>query len=254
MKTIIIYLFSTILFYTTSAQKASFIVNKEITKIILYDLDANLKINSNNNDSISFQIENRSKLPDKAEGLKPIGFQEDNSKIGLNIFTKNNTIEILKASPTIIGATINVAVPEYLEVKVISNQITANKKIIEINNMKTFVEINNKSSDIILKNIMCPISINNLNGSINIDLSTQILNKPCFVSSTIGDVNISIPEVLSTNLVLKTLGGIFYSDFELNNIDEKSPNIGKKSVTKLNKGGKEIHVETVTGNIYIRKK
>lgn len=71
-----------------------------------------------------------------------------------------------------------------------------------------------------------------------------------------GDVDLSIPSNHNANLELSTISGEMYTDFDLKSEVEKGYHhyVRNDYSTKLNKGGVDIHLSSISGNIYLRKK
>jgi DUF4097 and DUF4098 domain-containing protein YvlB len=95
------------------------------------------------------------------------------------------------------------------------------------------LEIETISGDIELKNVLGKMDINTISGFIDVTL----------------------PVKHNADLELSTISGAMYSDFEFNK--EKNNgyhHYGKRDLSKkLNSGGTKIYLETISGDIYLRK-
>jgi hypothetical protein len=95
------------------------------------------------------------------------------------------------------------------------------------------------------------------------NIKTDIENAKTSLKSISGDIDLTIAENQKKSFKLKTISGDVYSNIQLDtNKNEKDedglPRIGggygTDVVAKINGGGDEIKLETISGNIYIRKK
>ncbi|MBU8892246.1 MAG: DUF4097 domain-containing protein [Bacteroidales bacterium] len=98
----------------------------------------------------------------------------------------------------------------------------------------------------------------------NIDLEIETISGDIDIKGVLGrmDINtisgfidISLPEKHNADLELSTISGGMYSDFEFNNRKyEGYHHYGKRDLSKrLNNGGTRIFLETISGDIYLRK-
>jgi DUF4097 and DUF4098 domain-containing protein YvlB len=67
-----------------------------------------------------------------------------------------------------------------------------------------------------------------------------------------GFIDLKVPADRKANLEMKTISGTFYSDL---NISPETRDNGIPSVIrqKLNNGGEEVSLETISGDIFFRK-
>lgn len=95
------------------------------------------------------------------------------------------------------------------------------------------------------------IKIETINGDIEIK---NVLGK-MDIKTISGFIDITLPVKHNADLDLSTISGGMYSDFEFNN--EKNNgyyHYGKHDLSKrLNNGGNKIYLETISGDIYLRK-
>lgn len=69
-----------------------------------------------------------------------------------------------------------------------------------------------------------------------------------------GDIDFNLPEKATVDLEMKTISGEMYTNFELTS-DKDGLNhfVSSEINTSLNGGGNNIELETISGNIYLRK-
>lgn len=68
-----------------------------------------------------------------------------------------------------------------------------------------------------------------------------------------GFVDLGLPARASANVFIKTVTGEIYTDFDDLTLTDDSNPYSKKVDTTLGNGGKAIRLESVSGNIYVRK-
>lgn len=69
-----------------------------------------------------------------------------------------------------------------------------------------------------------------------------------------GLVDLGLPARTSADIFLKTVTGEIYTDFAALTLTDDSTPYSKKVDSQLGNGGKAIRLESVSGNIYVRKK
>ncbi len=109
--------------------------------------------------------------------------------------------------------------------------------------------------NISLENIDNPMHITNTYGHVVATFDQMGITADCSISSTYSFVDVSIPQSAQLNLSLHTNYGEIYSDLEFafdeaNSIDEMYKN---RIAGVLNKGGKELKLESPYNNVYLRK-
>ena len=98
----------------------------------------------------------------------------------------------------------------------------------------------------------------------NVDLEIETISGDIDIKEVLGrmDINtisgfidISLPVKHNADLELSTISGAMYSDFEFNNKKNNGyHHYGKHDLSKrLNNGGTRIFLETISGDIYLRK-
>jgi len=98
----------------------------------------------------------------------------------------------------------------------------------------------------------------------NIDLEIETISGDIDIKGVLGrmDINtisgfidLTLPEKHNADLELSTISGGMYSDFEFNNKKYKGyHHYGKSDLSKrLNNGGTRIFLETISGDIFLRK-
>ncbi|MFA8435856.1 MAG: DUF4097 family beta strand repeat-containing protein [Marinifilaceae bacterium] len=95
------------------------------------------------------------------------------------------------------------------------------------------------------------LSINTISGNVLI----EGLRNEMEIETISGYVDLSLPSNQKADLVLNTITGEMYTDFDLNlkKQDGLHRYIKGKFTTALNGGGEEISLKTISGDIFLRK-
>jgi DUF4097 and DUF4098 domain-containing protein YvlB len=124
---------------------------------------------------------------------------------------------------------------------------------VTIKNMKNEIEVNN-INDIKLENVTGPVVVSTVSGDIDVKISSLNRDKPTSITSVSGEVDITMPANSPVNLSMRTVSGRVYSDFDFPSEDKTMRQIGGSNFRfKLNGGGVDFNIVTVSGNIYLRK-
>ena len=124
---------------------------------------------------------------------------------------------------------------------------------ISVTGMKNEIDIEN-CHDIDLKNVSGPLVLSTIAGNITTTFGTIATDKPFSINSVAGDVDITLPLKTPVNIEMGTISGGFYSDFDLSDTQKEMKRVGGNHLSAaLNGGGFKFSIETVNGNIYLRK-
>jgi hypothetical protein len=226
-------------------------------KIVLNNLQGAVIIDGYEGTELIITVDGITGMPNQAQGLSPVFYGGyDNTGIGLLIEEINRIIEISGATPQSKQILYKFQVPKNLEVKVDCNSIQGQD--IKMNAINKEIEVESKENDINLDNIKGPIVVNNMSGNIKISFTDLNQEYPTSISTVSGDIDVTLPSRTPANLILKSMTGEIYTNFEL--IFDPfyggfapTPYGGKTVYATINNGGIEVIIESVNGNIYLRK-
>ncbi len=207
----------------------------------------------NGNEIIIAPTSDYSSSPDeRAKGLKPIYPKgTDNTGIGLFVEKNGNQVTVQCLLPITKREEYKIKVPDNFSIKVESGCERTNNLFIR--DMKNEIEIKNCFS-IKLNNVTGPLVISTISGDIDIIYSSVNTEKPVSVSSISGNIDIALPASTPANLEMKTISGKVFSDFDFTSEDTGRKQIGGATLKyKINGGGVDFKIVSVSGNIYLRK-
>lgn len=227
--------------------------NNRDSKLVLRNFPNDLPVEGySGNEVIISSTSGSFSPPERAKGLKPVyPGGNDNTGIGLNVEKDGNTIEVTCILPITRSADYKVKVPDNLALEIESGCERGSD--ITVTGMKNEIEIQN-CNGIDLKNVTGPLVLSTISGDINISFTGTSPDKPISINAVSGEIDLTLPSKTAVNLDLKTIGGSFYSDFDLTTSKENLKKIGGNDLTyALNGGGPKISIATIDGNVYIRK-
>jgi DUF4097 and DUF4098 domain-containing protein YvlB len=105
-----------------------------------------------------------------------------------------------------------------------------------------------------LKDVTGPLVISTIAGNVDVVFAGSFSGKPSSISSISGEVDVTLPAKMATDLLLKSITGIIYSDFDFPQSEKEMRQVGGNKITyKLNGGGTGLDLVSISGNIYLRK-
>ena len=199
--------------------------------------------------------------PDRAAGLKPMSVSaSDNTGIGLVVDKHDNYFSVLKMSKNARNKSYSFHIPN--KAKLLINDIHAEvNTTYNIGGMKGEIEINALNSDVSLDQISGPVVANATNGNVIAHFIKLTLDKPNSFLSVNGFVDVTLPNETGADLQLHTVNGEAYTDWDIE-IDKDATNampvVANMNMFNIegsiNGGGIPISIQSVNGDIYLRKK
>ncbi len=223
-------------------------------KLVLHELESDVIIERHAGKDVVVTQDGHRALPEKAKGLRSLtSAGEDNTGLGLEVKESNNTVEIAEAMKQ--GGTCRVMVPDNMNIQVLYR--SPHSGSLTLRNIAGEIEINGGYANIKLEDVTGPAVINTTGGEVEARFIKVSQKSPISISSTGGDVDVTLPGDTPANVRLNTTGGEIYSDLKLET--EKKDGMerfgGREGVNgKLNGGGVQIDLRSVGGTIYLRSR
>lgn len=192
---------------------------------------------------------------DKKKGLRAVypGGEDTTSGFGFSITKEGSTLVVtdLKSQFQRHGG-LEITLPKTMNVSVDSGNLGS----INIEGFTGEVEADSNVGKINMKDVTGPITAHTSVGAINIDFTRVNQSSPITISSSVSEIDVSLPASTKANLELRTQGDI-YTNFDFPNPPKKglkrvSPS--KSIKTAINGGGVKIKIKSSMGTIYLRKK
>ncbi|MCP4460203.1 MAG: DUF4097 domain-containing protein [Cytophagales bacterium] len=229
--------------------------NAAETWVNIEQLAADLSIEGTSGSEIKIVTKDYDGLPEKAQGLKALNASGsvDNTDVGLSVVQDGNTITITSANREANDSEYTIYLPKALNLKVDYHHWSAGDLLIK--GMAGQVEAKAFSGDLELIDVTGPITANTLSSDLVISFSSLSQSSPSSLSSTSGDIEISMPSSVKGTFKMSSMSGGVYTDLDFDMGEEKETRriVGSNSTGKLNGGGVEVLLRTISGDVYIRK-
>lgn len=245
-----------------NAQSQEFKLNTNgATQIMVSNLFGKIQLGETSGSELVISAKHYEKkdIPEKAKGLKPISpLGEDNTSMGINVELDAGVVHVMGVNKASMDAEYYILAPKNTAVSIdYNNPFTYGE--IEVDGFSSELEINTLSEDINLKNVTGPVVLHSVSGNITVDFTTVNQESPMSISAVSGDVDLAMPESTPVSFYISTINGEVYTDFDIK-MDRKDKEGltylggGHKLNGKVNGGGVEMEVKSVSNNIYLRKK
>jgi hypothetical protein len=190
---------------------------------------------------------------ERARGLKPVyASGTDNTGVGVSVEKDGNRISLRCLLPITHSARYRIRVPESLALEITRDCAGGGETT--ISNMKNEIEFKG-CHDITLKNVTGPLVISTISGEVNVVFTEISKDKPISIASVSGEVDVTMPAKAGFNLEMGTVSGNMYSDFDFPATKEGNmERVGGNNIrAKINGGGIDVRLHSVSGNVYLRK-
>lgn len=234
--------------------------NSPENKIVIVASQGNIHIKGYDGNEVRIKAENleKSAIPERAEGLKSLyNSAEDNTGLGLSVVQEGKVLKILKASRH--ENNYEIEVPKNVSLSI--EQVNWGDADMELSNINGEIEIKSTSGDMTLKNISGPLIANSVSGNLTATFNAIPNGKPSAISLVSGDIDLTMASDSKIDFKLQSIAGEIYTDL---NIVSENPNPEQGNLRQIgggytiqganNGGGTEFILNTVSGNIFIRKK
>lgn len=223
----------------------------KITKVFI-NAKISVRIKSHNEPILLIkESENyKSKKPKKSEGLQSI-FRKgrDNTNYGVEVREENADLFVTSLLNRESFELI-LYLPKQMNIYVES---LLNNDIF-VTGFSSEIVAKNQTGDIILNDLTGPVVAENRDGNVEVVFSTLNQSSPTSIVAVNGDIEIKMPSNTKANITSKIPMGDFFTNFDFNPSIKKNARTKARTVTgKLNEGGVEIFLQTLKGNIYLRK-
>jgi len=227
----------------------------EDTKVVIKSFFADIEIVGVSGNEIIIEALDYEGVPERARGLKPLSATgPENTGIGLNITQSGNKILITAASRKADDGEYLLKIPKNLKVNVDYNSWQAGD--LYIKGLANEVEVKSQIGDLVLEDITGPLVAHTLSSDIEVVFSSLSQNSPTSISSTSGNIDVSIPASTKGQFKMSSTSGEVYTDLDFDfetDKDLRRYGGGMSANATLNGGGVDVALRCVSGDIFIRK-
>jgi hypothetical protein len=186
----------------------------------------------------------------------------DNDGMGLDIAEENNTITVVGQNSS---AHLTILVP--VQTSLILRSVNGGNIVVE--NISGSIDANHTNGGINITNVSGSVLANTTNGNVTVALNKVIPDKAMSFTSFNGRVDVTLPQDVKANVMMKTNNGEIWSDFDIKLTAGAKPPVVEDSRSKngkyrvrldkamygtINGGGPEMQFVTYNGSILIHKK
>jgi len=219
-------------------------------------LYAKLQIIGHNDKKVKIEASNYQGYPAKAKGLTPLSATgPENTGIGLSVSNEGNIVKISGTHRKAHEARYKIYVPQKARIYVNYNSFQ-NADGILFKDLEGEIEVTSKIGDLVFEDVTGPIVASTLSSNIDVIVTNLDQNSPTSLTSTSGDIDLSLPSSTKGDFEFRTVSGEIYTDlnFEFPNANNmKRVGGGGSADAILNGGGVKVSVRCVSGDIYVRK-
>jgi len=232
-------------------------------RVDIVNLLGDISLKNATGNAIVIESDFEMEKPERAEGLKLLGSAEDNTNLGISVTEENGIVTISGVVNQVADFKYSISIPQGIAVSIDYDSPFAGSDI-NIDSYKGSLELKTLNADVKLTKCTGPCTVNSISGSVEVDFSTINADAPTSLASVSGIIDVSIPADSKASIEISNITGNVY-----NNLNLESSSAGKKDGRAeglgsikhggetnytLNGGGQKIILNSVSGNIYLRKK
>lgn len=229
-------------------------------RLEIYLDKTSLSIEGYNGDELVINTDRIEPIPDRAKGLKSLYANgTDNTGLGLEVISEGSTIKVTKVNNR--ESIFKIKVPKNVSL-VVEEMSFHGGGDFKISDIEGNVEVQSKTATVIIRNLNGSLVAHSTSGDIDVIFSKVNADKPTSVTNISGEVDVTLPSDTKANIKTKSISGEVYTDFDIvmeKKGDDKSKGMkywggGYEARGTIGGGGVEMRLESISGNVYIRKK
>jgi len=226
-------------------------------------LDGAVTIKGSNRRDVLFVAnsqEARDVLRRRQQAEPPPGMRRLTQPSGFGVEERDNEMSVSSAFNREINLTVEVPTRTKLKVSIVNGGIT-------VDGVDSEIEINTVDGAIMLTNVGGSVVAHAVDGNITATVARVAPQAPMAFTSLNGDIDVSLPAAVKTNLRLRSDQGDVFTDFDVQVIASASANqtqqrngrgvridVNRSIYGTVNGGGPDFELRTFDGNIYVRKR
>lgn len=228
-------------------------------KYVNIDMDAKIKLvvgTSNElliSDTKSKKYDDNQEKKDKMKGMKAVySGGVDNTGFGLSTEKDGETLRIRDLKSWMQRGKVTITLPKNMNITLNCGNLGR----ADVDGFSSEIEVNANVGSINFTDVTGPITAHTSTGDITVKFANVNQGSPISITSSTGDVDVSLPSSTKADLELNSTMGTIYTDFDLE-VPRKDgmKRIGatRKIESKINNGGVNIALRSSTGDVYLRK-
>lgn len=264
MKKIVIFIAALALPFMLLSQENKFEYTPKVkNRIEVVNLIGKIELKNASGGAIVIESDFNLEKPERAEGLQLLGSTEDNTEMGINVTEKDGVVTISGVTKKVQDYAYTISVPEGMAINIDYHNPFANDDM-HIDSYNGSVEVKTLTANVKISNCTGPFTVSSVSGDIEATFSSLNQDQPTSLASVSGLVDVSLATNTKATIEVKNITGDVYNNLDLvsnsaKGEDERSDGleaIGSKAESEytLNGGGQKLVVNSISGNIYLRKK
>ena len=224
-------------------------------------LDGAITIKGSNRRDVLFVAnsqEARDVLRRRQQAEPPAGMRRLTQPGGFGVEERDNEMSVSSAFNREINLAVEVPTRTKLKVSIVNGGIT-------VDSVDSEIEINTVDGAIMLTNVGGSVVAHAVDGNITATVARVAPQAPIAFTSLNGDIDVTLPAAVKTNLRLRSDQGDVFTDFDVQVIASASANqtqrngrgvridVNRSIYGTVNGGGPDFELRTFDGNIYVRK-
>jgi len=225
-------------------------------------LDGAVTIKGSNRRDVLFVAnsqEARDVLRRRQQAEPPAGMRRLTQPGGFGVEERDNEMSVSSAFNREINLAVEVPTRTKLRVSIVNGGVT-------VDSVDSEIEINTVDGAITLTNVGGSVVAHAVDGNITATVARVAPQAPMAFTSLNGDIDVSLPAAVKTNLRLRSDQGDVFTDFDVQVIASASANqtqrngrgvridVNRSIYGTVNGGGPDFELRTFDGNIYVRKR
>ena len=226
-------------------------------------LDGAVTIKGSNRRDVLFVAnsqEARDVLRRRQQAEPPAGMRRLTQPGGFGVEERDNEMSVSSAFNREINLAVEVPTRTKLKVSIVNGGIT-------VDSVDSEIEINTVDGAIMLTNVGGSVVAHAVDGNITATVARVAPQAPMAFTSLNGDIDVTLPAAVKTNLRLRSDQGDVFTDFDVQVIASASANqtqqrngrgvridVNRSIYGTVNGGGPDFELRTFDGNIYVRKR
>lgn len=232
-------------------------------RVEIVNLLGEISLKNASGNTITVESDFNLEKPDRAEGLQLMGASIDNTELGVNISEENGVVRISGATKKVREYKYTISVPIGIAVSIDYHSPFASGDLV-FESYDGILEIETLSANIKLTNCTGPFTVNSVSGDVEAIFSSINQDQPTSLASVSGLIDVTVPTSLKATINLSNITGDVYNNLNLISTSKEEDDKRSKGLDELkynnggeytlNGGGQKLLLNTVSGNIYLRKK
>jgi len=229
-------------------------------KYVKIEMDAKIKLVSGSSNELILSDTKSKKYgdddqekKDKMKGMKAVySGGTDNTGFGLSVEKDGETLRIRDLKSWMQRGRVTITLPKDMNITLNCGNLGR----ADVEGFSSEIEVNANVGSINLTDVTGPITAHTSTGDITVLFSNVSQNSPISLTSSTGDVDVSLPSRTKANLELNSTLGTIYTDFDFEAPRKdgmKRIGATRKVESKINNGGVNIALRSSTGDVYLRK-